>query len=94
VVPEIHLPETILSVNVALGKDQVMFAGSINMRHTEGVPADINGTLQSGKLDIAIDFWNDFCATLRVITGTVKAAMVPKITKTSRKMNKKRANFF
>ena len=53
VAPGIHLPETILGVNIALRKKQVMGGGGINVRDSHRVAIDIYGTVQALELDLA-----------------------------------------
>ena len=53
--PEIHLPETFLSMHIALCKEQVMGCTGINMRDTHLVTIDVDRAIQSGQFELPVD---------------------------------------
>ncbi len=50
--PEVHLPEAVLGVDVALGEEQVVQAGGVDVRDAHAVTVDIHRTVQPGELDL------------------------------------------
>ena len=46
VTPDVHLPETVLGVDVSQGEEQVMRVGGVNVRDAVLVPVDVNGGLE------------------------------------------------
>ncbi len=55
VAPEVHLPEALLGVDVALGQEQVVLVVGVDVSHTHVVPYDLRGCLQTGDRDLTVD---------------------------------------
>ena len=51
----VHLPEPVLGRDVALRQQQVVLAGSFDMRHSMSIPPDGNRRAKTGQLQIAVD---------------------------------------
>jgi hypothetical protein len=56
VAPEVHLPESILGMNVTLGEKQIMCAAGVDVRNAKFVTEDIYRIIQTRKLDIAVSW--------------------------------------
>ena len=58
--PEVHLPETVLGMDVALGKEQVVMGGCVDLGNPIGVPVDLDLSIQARQLDISINHGEGF----------------------------------
>ena len=55
VTPEVHLPEPVLGMDVALGEEEVVLVAGIDMGNAVGVPHDLDLTGKTGGRDFAFD---------------------------------------
>ena len=51
----LHLPETILGLYEALGEEEVVEVGGVDMGHSPGIAENLDFRLQAGDLDAAFD---------------------------------------
>ena len=54
--PKIHLPETVLGMDVTLGEEQVVGGLGIDIGDAVAIPVDIHGAIQTAQLDFAVQF--------------------------------------
>jgi len=54
--PKIHLPESVLGMNITLAEKQVMMSCCIDMRNSVAIPEDPRRTVQSGDLDLTFNY--------------------------------------
>jgi hypothetical protein len=52
--PEVHLPETVLSLNVALCHEEVVLGSGVNMGNAEAVTVDIYLPIEARKGDLPV----------------------------------------
>src|SRR5436853_1712287 len=57
---EVHLPEAVLGMDIALCKEQVMGSRCINMWNSHLVAINIHGCIKSLELDFSVNFGKGF----------------------------------